>query len=184
MIMKTCNILLSAVTAFVALTGVVPCEATASDGVRAESLETNKSITRRVYEEGLNQGRFEVPYSPDFVGHGGRRTFTHADGMAEARGWREAFPDLNITVEKQVAEQDLVAVRWTARGTNTGTGNGIPATGRAVQITGTTLFRLADGRIAEEWTCADSLGLMRQLGMLPAPAAAPTPNGNSPAGAP
>lgn len=84
--MKTYNLLLSAVTASVVLTGVIPCGANASDGVRAESLELNKSVTRRVYEEGLNQGRFEVPYSADFVGHGGRRTFTHADGMAEAKG--------------------------------------------------------------------------------------------------
>lgn len=185
--MKTCNILLSAVATIVAIAGAIPCDATASDGVRTESLELNRAITRRVYEEGLNQGRFEVPYSADFVGHGGRRTFTHADGMAEARGWREAFPDLDITVDRQVAERDLVAVRWTARGTNTGTGNGIPATGRAVQITGTTLFRVADGRIAEEWTCADSLGLMKQLGLLatPAatPAAAPATGGSSPTGA-
>ena len=101
----------------------------------------------------------------DDVGHGGAATFTHAQGMAEARGWREAFPDLNITVDTQVAENDLVAVRWTARGTNTGSGNGIPATGRTVQINGTTLFRLDDGKIAEEWTCANSLGLMRQLGL-------------------
>ena len=168
----------------VALTGVIPCAATASDGVRAESVELNKSITRRVYEEGLNQGRFEVPYSADFVGHGGRNTFTHADGLAEAKGWREAFPDLNITVDMQVAERDLVAVRWTARGTNTGAGNGIPATGRAVEITGTTLFRMADGRIAEEWTSADSLGLMKQLGLLATPAAAPAADGSSPPGAP
>jgi steroid delta-isomerase-like uncharacterized protein len=184
MIMKTYKILLSSVATIVALTGVIPCEATASDGVRAESQELNKSITRRVYEEGLNQGRFEVPYSADFVGHGGRRTFTHADGMAEAKGWREAFPDLKITVDKQVAEGDLVAVRWTARGTNTGAGNGIPATGRAVQITGTTLFRMADERIAEEWTCADSLGMMKQLGLLATPAAAPATDGSSPPGAP
>jgi predicted ester cyclase len=183
MVMKTCNILQAAVATIVALTGVIPSGATASDGVHAESLELNKSITRKVYEEGLNQGRFEVPYSADFVGHGGRNTFTHADGMAEAKGWREAFPDLKITVDKQVAERDLVAVHWTASGTNTGTGNGIRATGRAVQITGTTLFRVADGRIAEEWTCADSLGLMKQLGMLPTPAAAPATNGSSP-GAP
>ena len=181
--MKTYNLLLSAVTASVVLTGVIPCGANASDGVRGESLELNKSVTRRVYEEGLNQGRFEVPYSDDFVGHGGRRTFTHADGMAEAKGWRTAFPDLNITVDKQVAERDLVAVRWTARGTNTGSGNGIPATGRAVQITGTTLFRMADGRIAEEWTCADSLGLMRQLGMLATPATAPPTDGSASTGA-
>lgn len=175
--MKTSNILLSAAATFVALTGAIPPGAHASDEVSAESLELNKSITRRVYEEGLSQGRFEVPYTTDFVGRGSRATFTHEDGMAEARGWRDAFPDLKVTVDRQVAERDLVAVRWTARGTNTGTGNGIPATGRAVQTSGTTLFRLADGRIAEEWTCADSLGLMRQLGMLAKPAAAPAADG-------
>ena len=177
--MKTFHMLLSAVATFVALSGVVPCGANASDGASADALELNKSITRRVYEEGLNQGKFEVPYSEDFVGHGGNATFTHADDMAEARGWRSAFPDLNITIEKQVAERDLVAVHWTARGTNTGTGNGIPATGRAVQVTGTTLFRMDDGRIAEEWTCANSLGLMRQLGMLQTTAPAPAADGSA-----
>ena len=171
--MKLYKLLLSAVASLATMVGMIPCGATASDAVGTDALALNKSITRRVYEEGLNQGRFEVPYTHDFVGHGGRRTFTHADGMAEARGWREAFPDLNITIEKQLAENDLVAVHWTARGTNTGAGNGIPATGRAVEITGTTLFRLDDGRIAEEWTCANSLGMMRQLGLLVPPAANP-----------
>jgi predicted ester cyclase len=187
-IMKKSNILLSAVATGVVLAGAIPW-GLASDGVAAGSLELNKSITRRVYEEGLGQGRFEVPYTADFVGHGGKATFTHAVGMAEARGWREAFPDLKITVDEQVAERDLVAVRWTARGTNTGTGNGIPATGRAVETTGTTLFRLAGGHIAEEWTCANSLGLMKQLGLLMAPApapavAAPSTGGSPPAGTP
>jgi steroid delta-isomerase-like uncharacterized protein len=180
MVVKTYKILLSTVATIVAIAGVIPCEASAADGACGDALELNKSITRRVYEEGLSQGRFEVPYTVDFVGHGGRNTFTHADGMAEAKGWREAFPDLKITVDKQVAEGDLVVVRWTARGTNTGAGNGIPATGRAVEITGTTLFRLEDGRIAEEWTCADSLGLMKQLGLLAPPAAAPATGRSSP----
>jgi steroid delta-isomerase-like uncharacterized protein len=181
--MQACNILLSAVATIAVLAGVTPWEVNASDRVRADSLELNKSITRRVYEEGLSQGRFEVPYSEDFVGHGGKATFTHADGMAEARGWRKAFPDLKITVEEQVAERDLVAVRWTARGTNTGAGNGIPATGRAVETAGTTLFRVTGGRIAEEWTCANSLGLMKQLGLLATPAAAPATGASLPAGA-
>ncbi|MDQ3282374.1 MAG: ester cyclase [Acidobacteriota bacterium] len=64
-----------------------------------------------------------------------------------------------------VAERDLVAVRWTARGTNTGTGNGIPATGRKVEVSGTAIFRFVDGKIAEEWTSANTLGLMKQLGL-------------------
>ena len=171
--MKLFNRLLTAALTAVAMTGMFPCGADASDGPRTDTLAINKAVTRRVYEEGLNQGRFEVPYRPDFVGHGGANTFTHAQGMAEARGWRDAFPDLRITVDQQVAERDLVAVRWTARGTNTGTGNGIPATGKSVQMTGTTLFRLDDGAIAEEWTCANSLGLMRQLGLVQPTAAAP-----------
>jgi steroid delta-isomerase-like uncharacterized protein len=178
MTMKACNILLSAVATIVAVIGAVPCQATASDGARAQTLELNKSVTRRVYEEGLNQGRFEVPYRADFVGHGGTSTFTHADGMAETKGWRQAFPDLKVTVDKQVAERDLVAVRWTARGTNTAAGNGIPATGRAVQVTGTTLFRMADGQIAEEWTCADSLGLVKQLGLFTTPQTARATDGS------
>lgn len=171
--MKSTNILLSVVAAFAAVSGVAVCGANASGAAGAESLELNKHVTRRVYEEGLSQGRFEVPYTDNFIGHGGRQTFTHADGMAEAKGWRDAFPDLAVTVETQVAEHDLVAVHWTARGTNTGTGNGIPATGKAVEITGTTLFRLDEGRIAEEWTCANSLGLMKQLGLLSTPAPSP-----------
>lgn len=146
---------------------------------RAAAPEQNKAMARRVYEEGLSQGRFEVPYTSDFIGHGGGvATFTHEQGMAEARGWRKAFPDLNVTVDLIVAEGDLVSVRWTARGTNTGSGNGIPATGKQVQTSGITMFRFADGAIAEEWTAGNQLGLMRQLGLLPAPAAATEQKGS------
>ena len=144
------------------------CPAASAYDVRA----SNTATARRVYEEGLSQGKFEVPYTDDFVGHGGGRTFTHADGLAEAKGWRKAFPDLKVTVDMTVAEGDLVCVRWTARGTNTGTGNGIPATGKRVETSGTAIFRFVDGKIAEEWTAANTVGLMRQLGLLPAPGSA------------
>ena len=130
----------------------------------------NKQVARRVFEEGLSQGRFDVPYTDDFVGHGGgTATFTHEAGMAEARGWRLAFPDLKVSVDLIVAEDDLVAVRWTARGTNSGAGNGIPATGKQVRTSGTAIFRFVDGAIAEEWTAGDSLGLLKQLGLMPPP---------------
>lgn len=133
----------------------------------------NKLVARRVFEEGLSQGRFDVPYTDDFVGHGGgTATFTHDAGMSEAKGWRLAFPDLMVSVDLIVAERDLVAVRWTARGTNSGTGNGIPATGKQVQTSGTAIFRFVDGMIAEEWTAGDSLGLLKQLGLMPPPSGA------------
>jgi steroid delta-isomerase-like uncharacterized protein len=131
----------------------------------ADETAVNKAVARRVYEEGLSRGIFTVPYTEAFVGHGGSTTFTHEDGMKEAKGWRSAFPDLAVNVDLIVAERDLVAVRWTARGTNTGTGNGIPATGRKVQVSGTAVFRFEDGKIAEEWTSANTLGLLKQLGL-------------------
>jgi steroid delta-isomerase-like uncharacterized protein len=128
---------------------------------------SNSDVARRVYEEGLSKGIFEVPYTSDFVGHSGKTTFTHAQGIAEAKGWRAAFPDLVVRVDLILAQNDLVSVRWTARGTNTGSGNGIPATGKRVEISGTTIFRFVDGKIAEEWTSGDTLGLLKQLDLLP-----------------
>jgi steroid delta-isomerase-like uncharacterized protein len=145
------------VTMLLVLMTTLPCS--------ADETAINKAVARRVYEEGLSRGIFTVPYTDDFVGHGGSRTFTHEDGMNEAKGWRSAFPDLAVNVDLMVAEGDLVAVRWTARGTNTGTGNGIPATGRKVEVSGTAIFRFEDGKIAEEWTSANSLGLLKQLGL-------------------
>ena len=133
-------------------------------------LKHNKDTARRVYTEGLSQGVFTVPYTDDFVGHGGgSSTFSHEDGMKEAKGWRQAFPDLKVSVDMIIAENDLVSVRWTATGTNTAAGNGIPATGKSVRTSGTTVFRFANGAIAEEWTAGDALGLMKQLGLLPSP---------------
>jgi steroid delta-isomerase-like uncharacterized protein len=129
--------------------------------------ELNKSLTRSVYEDGLNRGIFTVPYTSDFIGHAGASTFTREAGLAEAKGWRLAFPDLKMNIDLIVAENDLVAVRWTATGTNSGTGNGLPATGKSVKVSGQATFRLVDGKIAEEWATGDTLGIMRQLGLLP-----------------
>ena len=89
--MKYCNILLSALATLMTLTGIMPCGACAADAVRAASLGHNQAVAHRVYEEGFNLGRFEVPCSPGFVGHGSTATFTHADGMAEVKGFREAL---------------------------------------------------------------------------------------------
>lgn len=129
--------------------------------------DLNKTIARRVFEEGLSQGIFTVPYTSDFVGHSGNGTFTREAGLAEAKGWRQAFPDLKMNVDLIVAEKDLVSVRWTARGTNSGSGNGLPATGKPVTATGQATFRFVDGKIAEEWASGDVLGIMKQLGLMP-----------------
>jgi steroid delta-isomerase-like uncharacterized protein len=82
--------------------------------------------------------------------------------------YRTAFPDLRMSFEDQITEQDQVVTRWTARGTHHGELNGIPATGRPAHVSGIFIHRLADGQITESWTSYDQLGLLRQLGIIPA----------------
>jgi steroid delta-isomerase-like uncharacterized protein len=79
-----------------------------------------------------------------------------------------AFPDLDVSVEEEVAEGDKVAVQWTLRGAHRGELMAIAPTGKAVVWTGITIYTVAGGRILEERGEGDTLGLMRQLGAIPA----------------
>ncbi len=83
-----------------------------------------------------------------------------------------AFPDGQMTIEDLVAEGDRVVARTTFNGTHQGEMQGIPATGKAVSVSGITIFRLDNGKIAEGWLVNDNLGLMQQLGVIPATQAA------------
>lgn len=135
-------------------------------------LERNKAAARRVFTEILSQGRYEVAdelYARDFVNHGESRDFDLKTDQEGARGWRQAAPDLVMTADKVIAEGELVTVLWTGRGTNTGAGNGLPATGRKIQVRGITIWRIVDGRIREEWSAFDRLSMLQQAGLLPAP---------------
>lgn len=86
----------------------------------------------------------------------------------EVEMWRSGF-DFSFTIEDQIAQGDRVCTRWTWNGTHKGDFLGIPATGRKVSMTGTTIQRCApDGKIAEGWWQYDRLGLMGQLGALDA----------------
>lgn len=134
-------------------------------------LQKNKEIAKRVFVEMFNQGKFEVAneiYASDFVNHGVHQDVGLKEDQDAARGWKQAFPDLVMTVDQVVAEGDLVTVLWSARGTNTGTGNGLPATGKKVEGRGITIWRISGGKIREEWSEFDQLRLMKQLGLIPA----------------
>jgi steroid delta-isomerase-like uncharacterized protein len=133
--------------------------------------EQNKAIAKRAFEEILSQGHFELAeqlYAKDFVNHGVHRDATLEEDQAALRGWHQAFSDIAIVREKLIVEDDLVTVYWIARGTNTGTGNGLPATGKKAELAGITIWRIVDGKIKEEWSAFDQLSLMQQLGLLPA----------------
>jgi len=132
--------------------------------------EQNKAIARRAFEEILSRGRLELAqqfYAKDFVNHGIHRDASLEEDQAALKGWHQAFSDVAIVPEKLIAEGDLVVVYWIARGTNTGTGNGLPATGKKAELAGITIWRIVDGKIKEEWSAFDQLSMVQQLGLLP-----------------
>jgi steroid delta-isomerase-like uncharacterized protein len=151
-------------------TAVVIFLAAAGAAGGSELTEKNKAVAKRVVTEILSKGNFDLAkelYAPDFVNHGVTRSVGLAEDQAAARGWLLAFPDGAMKVDQMIAEGDLVCVLWTGGGTNTGEGNGLPATGRKATIRGITIWRIVDGRIREEWSAFDQLSLMAQLGLLP-----------------
>jgi steroid delta-isomerase-like uncharacterized protein len=144
----------------------------ATGSLFASSLqEQNKAIARRAFEEILSKGDFKLAeqlYAKDFVNHGIHRDATLEEDQAALKGWHQAFSDIAITPQKLIAEDDLVTIYWIARGTNTGMGNGLPATGKRAELGGITIWRIVDGKIKEEWSAFDQLSMMQQLGLLPA----------------
>jgi steroid delta-isomerase-like uncharacterized protein len=133
--------------------------------------ERNKAVARTVFEEILGQGKlekYESLHSPDLVVHGAGRDIGRDEDLKSTKGWRQAFPDLRITIEQIVAEGDLVAVRFIGEGTNTGAANGLPATGKPIRIAGMAILRIVDGKVVEQWPSFDQLDFLRQLGLMPA----------------
>jgi steroid delta-isomerase-like uncharacterized protein len=152
------------------LTAVINCSFLFANIAYASSLqEQNKALAKRAFEELLSKGQFELAeqlYATDFLNHGIHRDITLAEDQAALKGWHHAFSDLSIVPEKLIAEGDMVAVYWIARGTNTGAGNGLPATGKKVEQSGITIWRIVNGKIKEEWSAFDQLSMMKQLGLL------------------
>jgi steroid delta-isomerase-like uncharacterized protein len=136
--------------------------------------DANKTICRRVFEDVWNNRNLAVieelyaanftvhdPQSPDF-GRGpeaARKTVNY---------YLSAFPDTRFTIDDMVAEGDRVVVRWSVRGTHRGDLGGIVPTGRNVNITGITMYRLSNNKIVEEYENWDAFSLMKQLGAVPA----------------
>jgi steroid delta-isomerase-like uncharacterized protein len=80
---------------------------------------------------------------------------------------RAAFPDTRMTIEDEIAEGDKVVIRWTIRGTHKGEYMGIAPTGKEVTVTGISVYRIERGKIVEDWSNNDMLGMLQQLGAIP-----------------
>jgi steroid delta-isomerase-like uncharacterized protein len=136
--------------------------------------EENKALFRRWFEEVWNQGRTEAIdelFAADGVAHG----LAGADGE-ELRGpagfrefhrsFREAFPDIRVTVEDVLAEGDRVAGRCAARATHRAGTLGFAATNRPVAFEGMCIARISDGQIVEAWNSFDFMTMYQQLGVM------------------
>lgn len=147
-----------------------------ASGTTESAVESNRAIARRFFAEvwsGGSEAVAEELLAPTYVGHlaGNPEPLDRAGWFAFYRAFRQAFPDARFTVEDAIAEGDQVVLRLTMRGTHQGVFNGIPATGRAVTVSGVSIERIVEGRIVEGWVTSDALGMLQQLGALPPPPA-------------
>ena len=133
----------------------------------------NKDLVRRYYEEVVNTGNLENLekfISPDYVEV--YESVRHPVGLEGARsqiaGGRATYPDIDLTIEQQIAEGEWVVTRVTARGTHRGEWMGIKPTGKAVEITVVNIDRVVDGRIVEHGGAADLLGPFLKIGAIKA----------------
>ncbi len=141
----------------------------------ADQLEANRQLAYRFYAELWNKGNFAAASEllhPDHVDH-----TMPIPGLPQGRDgvlqlmqtFRAAFPDLVMSVDTVIAQDDLVGEVLTLRGTHTGSFLGLPPTGKAVEIKSVNICRIEDDLVRERWGASDDLGLLRQLGILPAP---------------
>ncbi len=138
------------------------------------STEQNKTLARRLIEEGLGQGNislFDEFLTPDFVEHEELPPGT-PPGREGAKQlitmFHSAFPDFKVTIDDLIAEGEKVVIRQTWSGTHKGEFMGIVPSGKNVSFGVIDTFRIAGGKVVEHWGQTDNFALMQQLGVIPA----------------
>lgn len=137
------------------------------------SIEENKALTFRVTEEVFNQRNLDLVdelFDKGCISHASTGDIKGPEAIKQNFSqFLNAFPDLKITIQEQIAEGDKVVERQVATGTQKGEFAGIPPTGKKGTITAIIISRIAGGKIVEGWSNMDELGLMQQLGVVPLP---------------
>ena len=135
--------------------------------------EDNKALVRGYFallnRKDLPTEEWIAPLASNIVYHrAGMPDVTGLTGMKQLLEMsRSAIADMHGTVEDLVAEGDKVACRYSGRFTHQRALMGVAPTGKAITVTGIAIYRIADGKIQEEWDYRDLVGLMQQLGVAP-----------------
>ncbi len=129
--------------------------------------------TRQIYEDVLNKGELDAAddlLAKNCVGHSGSEEIRGPEGFKQfVQGFRTAFPDLRFTIEEIVSQGTTVVTRYTSQGTQRGPLQGIAPTGKTATLTGISIGHFGpDGKLSEWFLNFDELGLLRQLGVVPA----------------
>lgn len=139
------------------------------------TVEQNKEDIQGLIEVVWNQGHLDRVgdfIAPEIVFHDPPEPNLPAglEGVKHIPAfWRRAFPDMVITIDDLIGEDDYVVQRFTMRGTQNGELMGLPPTGKYVVMGGFNVFRLNDeGKLVERWGIADTFSAMQQLGVIPA----------------
>jgi steroid delta-isomerase-like uncharacterized protein len=130
----------------------------------------NKALVQRWFDEVWTEGRvasIDALMAPSCMVHGLGEDVSGPEGFkAFHAAYRNAFPDVRISIDHMVAEGDAVAARWSGSGTHRGAGLGFPATDRPVRFSGMTFARIQNGKLVEGWNVFDQLGMLQQLGIV------------------
>jgi len=136
------------------------------------ALQRNKDLVRRYFDGWVNGGDPAVAnelIATNLVLRNPPAVMKSLDEYkARMAVFHKAFPDGRYFIDDEIAEADEVVVRWTLRGTQSGQFQDRPATGKQMEVTGVSIFRIAGGKIQEITVNMDRLGMMEQLGWLPA----------------
>ena len=138
------------------------------------SVEQDKALVRQFIDEIFNRGNMSMVdelFAADFVEHEELPPGIPRDreGVIQLTSMlRSAFPDFKATIDDIIAEGDKVVIRQTWSGTQKGEFMGIPPTGKSVSIGVIDIIRMGDGKVVEHWGQMDSMGMMQQLGAIPA----------------
>ncbi|KMO42397.1 hypothetical protein VQ03_10790 [Methylobacterium tarhaniae] len=137
------------------------------------SIDANKVLARAYFAAFLERDEawWQRTIAPDFVRHDPGLNF-EVRGPEGVRRLGEVLhggvSEMKLPIDEVIAEGDRVLVRLRFRGRHTGDLMGLPASGRSIDIAVMDLFRIVDGRLVEHWALLDNLGLLKQVGALPA----------------
>jgi predicted ester cyclase len=136
------------------------------------STEENKALVHRLFD-GFNTGNTQIAddlLHPNYQNHDFPAPAPGIEGWKMVNAmFRTAFPDMRVVIEDEVAEGNKVAARGYFTGTHQGEFMSIPPTGKPVRVKYIDIWTVADGKLKDNWIQMDMLGLMQQLGVVPAP---------------